>query len=52
MVRIVAHRLQEEEFGSLNDANCRRLRQLASAFKASPKANGPRLNTLDIPANL
>jgi hypothetical protein len=48
MVRIVAHCLQEAEFGSLNDANCRRLRQLANAFKASPKANEPCLNTLDL----
>jgi hypothetical protein len=29
-------------------ANCRQLRQLASAFKASPKANEPCLKTLDI----
>jgi hypothetical protein len=39
MVRMVAQGLQEEEFGSLNDANCRRPRQRASAFKANPKAN-------------
>jgi hypothetical protein len=51
MLRMVAHSLQEEEFGSLNDANCRRLRQLASAFKASPKANELRLASAPLPLN-
>jgi hypothetical protein len=30
MLRIVAHRLQEQEFGGLSDAGDRRLRQLAT----------------------
>jgi hypothetical protein len=38
MLRIVAHRLQEQEFGGLNDASCRRLRQMASALEANPNA--------------
>jgi len=38
MVRIVAHRLQEQEFGGVSDATCRRLRQLASVFEADPNA--------------
>jgi Protein of unknown function (DUF2924) len=38
MLRIVAHRLQEQEFGGLSDASCRRLRQLASTFVADPNA--------------
>jgi hypothetical protein len=38
MLQIVAHRLQENTFGGLNDASCRRLRQLASAFEADPNA--------------
>ena len=36
MLRIVAHQLQEQEFGGLSDAGCCRLRQLASAFDANP----------------
>ena len=36
MLHIFAHRLQEQEFGGLNDAGCRRLRQLASVFEADP----------------
>jgi hypothetical protein len=38
MLRIVAHYLQEREFGRLSDAACRRLRQLASAFDVNPDA--------------
>jgi hypothetical protein len=38
MLRIVAHRLQEQEFGGLSDASCRRLRQLATTFEADPNA--------------
>jgi Protein of unknown function (DUF2924) len=38
MFRIVAHRLQEREFGGLSDIACRRLRQLASVFDADPNA--------------
>jgi Protein of unknown function (DUF2924) len=38
MLRIVAHRLQEQEFGGLSDAGCRRLRQLATTFEADPNA--------------
>jgi hypothetical protein len=38
MLQIVAYRLQEQEFGGLSDACCRRLRQLASAFEADPNA--------------
>jgi hypothetical protein len=46
MLRIVAHRLQEHEFGGLKEISCRRLRQLASTFEADPKAvvsNRPRI---------
>jgi hypothetical protein len=38
MLRIVAHRLQEQEFGGLHDARCRRLHQLAATFEANPSA--------------
>jgi hypothetical protein len=38
MLRIVAHRLQEQEFGGLSDAGCRRLCQLATTFEADPNA--------------
>ena len=38
LLRIVAHRLQELEFGGLSDAACRRLRRLATAFEANPNA--------------
>ena len=38
MLRIVGHRLQEQAFGGLSDASCRRLRQLASTFEADPDA--------------
>ena len=40
-VRIIAHRLQEQEFGGLSDTGCRRLRQLVSTFEADPKAVVP-----------
>jgi hypothetical protein len=38
MLRIVAHRLQEQEFGGLPDASRRRLRQIAKARGANPDA--------------
>lgn len=38
VLRIIAHRLQEQEFGRLSDASCRRLRQLANVFDADPNA--------------
>ncbi len=38
MLRILAYRLQEQQFGGLADASCRRLRQLATAFEADPNA--------------
>jgi hypothetical protein len=38
MLRVIAHRLQEQEFGGLSDAGCRRLRQLAATFEADPNA--------------
>jgi hypothetical protein len=38
MLRILAHRLQEQEFGGLSDARSRRLRQLAATFDADPNA--------------
>ena len=38
MLRIVAQRLQEQEFGGLSDPSRRRLRQLANAFEADPNA--------------
>jgi hypothetical protein len=46
MLRIVAHRLQEQAFGALRDASRCRLRQLATAFEIDPKATvstGPRI---------
>jgi hypothetical protein len=36
MVRMLAHRLQEQEFGGLAESSSRRLRQLADAFAANP----------------
>jgi hypothetical protein len=36
MVRVLAHRLQEQEFGGLAESSSRRLRQLAAAFAANP----------------
>jgi hypothetical protein len=38
MLRILAYRLQEKEFGGFSDASCRRLRQMGSAFEANPDA--------------
>jgi Protein of unknown function (DUF2924) len=38
MLRVIAHRLQEQAFGGLSDAGCRRLRQLAATFEADPDA--------------
>jgi DUF2924 family protein len=38
ILHIVAHRLQEQEFGELSDARRRRLRQLATTFKSNPDA--------------
>jgi len=34
MLRMVAHRMQEQEFGGLSDANCRRLCELARGLEA------------------
>src|SRR5271169_847344 len=36
MLRIIAHRMQEQGFGGLSDAGSRRLRQLANAFEVNP----------------
>ena len=38
MLKIVAYRLQEQEFGGLSDASHRRLRQVASTFEVDPRA--------------
>jgi hypothetical protein len=38
MLRVIAHRLQEQEFGGISAADCRRLRQLATTFEADPNA--------------
>ena len=38
MLRVIAHRLQGQEFGGLSDAGCRLLRQLATMFEADPNA--------------
>jgi hypothetical protein len=38
VLRVIAYRLQEQEYGGLSDRSCRRLRQLASAFEADPNA--------------
>jgi hypothetical protein len=38
MLRIIGHSLQEQQFGSLNEACCRRLRQIAAALEANPNA--------------
>ena len=38
MLRVLAHRLQEQEFGNLGEHSSRRLRQLASRFEANPKS--------------
>lgn len=36
MLRLIGHRLQEQEFGGLSDAGYRRLRQLATTSQADP----------------
>jgi hypothetical protein len=36
--RVIAYRLQEQEFGGLNNTQVRRLRQIASALEANPNA--------------
>ena len=36
--RVIAYRLQEQQFGGLNNNQLRRLRQLASALEANPNA--------------
>jgi hypothetical protein len=38
ILRMVAQRLQEQEFGGLGDARCRRLRRLSNAFEAGCNA--------------
>ena len=38
LLRIVAYRLQEQEFGGLSEPGCRLLRQLARTFEADPNA--------------
>jgi hypothetical protein len=38
MLRIVAQRMQEQEFGGLREAATRRLRQLATVVEVDPKA--------------
>jgi hypothetical protein len=38
MLRIIGHRLQEQEFGELSDSGCRQLRYLATTFEADPDA--------------
>jgi|SRR5450755_1553450 hypothetical protein len=38
MCRMIAHRMQEREFGGLGDAASRRLRQLAASFIANPSS--------------
>ncbi|MFZ1011539.1 MAG: DUF2924 domain-containing protein [Candidatus Sulfotelmatobacter sp.] len=46
LLPILAYRIQEQEFGGLSDAGCRRLRQLATMFEADPDAvvsNRPRI---------
>jgi Protein of unknown function (DUF2924) len=36
--RVLAYRLQEQQFGGLNNTQLRRLRQLAAALEANPNA--------------
>jgi hypothetical protein len=36
--RVIAYRLQEQQFGGLNDARVRRLRQIAGALESNPNA--------------
>jgi hypothetical protein len=38
VLRIIAYRLQEREFGGLNNTQVRRLRELATAIEANPNA--------------
>jgi hypothetical protein len=38
LVRVIAYRLQEQEFGGMNDSQRRRLHQLASALETNPNA--------------
>jgi Protein of unknown function (DUF2924) len=38
MLRMVAQRMQEQQFGELSSACCRRLRQLATTIEADPTA--------------
>ena len=38
ILRVIAYGLQEQEFGGLNNAQVRRLRQLASALETNPNA--------------
>jgi len=38
LLAILAYRIQEQAFGGLSDAGCRRLRQLAATFEADPNA--------------
>jgi hypothetical protein len=38
MLRVIAHRLQEQAFVRLSEASCRRLRQLATTFETDPDA--------------
>ena len=38
MLRVIAYRLQELEFGGLSEAQCRGLRQLASTLTVNPNA--------------
>jgi hypothetical protein len=41
MLRMLAHRLQEQQFGGLGETSSRRLRQLANTFEANLKTVGP-----------
>lgn len=38
LIRVLAYRWQEQEFGGLNDSQLRRLHQLASALETNPRA--------------
>lgn len=38
LCRVIAYRLQEQQFGELNNSQARRLRQIASALEADPNA--------------
>jgi hypothetical protein len=39
MIRVVAHRMQEQEFGGLSAASVRRLQKMASAVESNPTAS-------------